>query len=133
MLDPGSSHTIINHNVAKFLQAKILSKEDISIENMHGEEHYIAYKCEFLLPENTKISAYSVNSNLCPIETDTTLINKSWPNLEETIMHDIFKNTFNGPADMLIGVDNYWKLDLINILSHNSHRFGLLKTKYGWT
>ena len=100
MLDPGSSHTIINHDIAKFLKAKILAKEDISIENMHGEERYNAHRCEFLLPKNTKISAYSVNSDLCPIETETTLINKSWPNLEETIMHDILRNTHNGPADM---------------------------------
>ena len=133
MLDPGSSHTIINHDIAKFLQAKMLSKEDITIENMHGEEHYHAHKCEFLLPKNTKISAYSVNSELCPIEMDINLINKSWPNLDETIMHDILRNTFDGNADILIGVDNFWKLELTNILPHNSHRFGLLKTKYGWT
>ena len=48
-------------------------------------------------------------------------------------MHDVMKNTFNGPADILIGVDNYWKLELTNILPHDSHRFGAMKTKYGWT
>ena len=111
----------------------MLSKENICIENMHGEEHYDAHKCEFKLPKNTKMVAYSVNTDLCPIEMDQNLVNKSWPNLEETIMHDVMKNTFNGPADILIGVDNYWKLELTNILPHDSHRFGAMKTKYGWT
>ena len=40
---------------------------------------------------------------------------------------------FNGPADILIGIDNYWKLELTNILPHSSHRFGVIRTKYGWT
>ena len=65
---------------------------------MHGEEHYDAHKCEFILPKNTKINAYSVNADLCPIEMDQNLVNKSWPNLEENIIHDVVKNTFSGPA-----------------------------------
>ena len=66
MLDPGSSNDTINPGIAKFLQAKLLSKEDITIENMDGEEHYHAHKYEFQLPKNTKISVYSVNSESCP-------------------------------------------------------------------
>ena len=53
--------------------------------------------------------------------------------LEENIMHDVIKNMFNGPADILIGIDNFWKLKLTNILPHNSHRFGIIRTKFGWT
>ena len=101
VLISGCSHTIISHDIAKFLQGKITSKENIISENMHGDEHYDAHKCEFILPQNTKLSAYSVNTQLCPIEMEQTLINKFWPNLEENIMHDVMKTTFNGPADIL--------------------------------
>ena len=100
---------------------------------MHGEEHYDATKCQFVLPQDTIIEAYSVNTELCPVETDQTLINKLWPNLEDDILHDVKNNMFSGPADILIGIDNFWKLKLTNILPHNSHRFGIIRTKFGWT
>ena len=100
---------------------------------MHGEEHYDATKCQFVLPQDTIIEAYSVNTELCPVEMDQTLINKLWPNLEDDIMHDVKNNMFSGPADILIGIDNFWKLKLTNILPHNSHRFGIIRTKFGWT
>ena len=100
---------------------------------MHGEEHYDAQKCQITLPKDIMIEAYSVESELCPVEMDQQLVNKLWPNLEENIMHDVIKNMFNGPADILIGIDNYWKLELTNILPHSSHRFGVIRTKYWWT
>ena len=53
---------------------------------MHGEEHYDATKCQFVLPQDTIIEAYSVNTELCPVEMDQTLINKLWLNLEDDIM-----------------------------------------------
>ena len=79
------------------------------------------------------IETYSVDSELCPVEMDQQLVNKLWPSLEENIMHDVIKNMFNGPADILIGIDNYWKLDLTHILSHDSHQFGVIRIKFGWT
>ena len=100
---------------------------------MPGEEHYGSHKCEFMLPKNTKITAYSVNTDLCPTEMDQNLVTKSCPTFEETIMHDVMKNTCNGTANILIGVDNYWKLEPTNILPHDSHRFVAMKSKYGWT
>ena len=48
-------------------------------------------------------------------------------------MHDSIRNMFNGPADILIGIDNYWKLELTHILPHDSHQFGVIRTKFGWT
>ena len=100
---------------------------------MHGEEHYDAYRCQFALSKDTIIEAYSVDTELCPVEMDQHLVNKFWPNLEDNIMHDVKRNMFNGPADILMGIDNYWKLELTDILPHNSHRFGVIRTKFGWT
>ena len=124
MIDSGSSHTVINHEAAKLLKSKFIYKEKIIIENMHGEEHYDAYRCQFTLPKDTIIEAYSVDTELCPVEMDQHLVNKFWPNLEDNIMHDVTRSMFNGPTDILIGIDNYWKLELTNILPHDSHRFG---------
>ena len=45
LLGTASSHTVINYEIAKFLQAKIFAKTSVTIENIHGEEHYDAYKC----------------------------------------------------------------------------------------
>ena len=67
----------------------MIYEEKIIIENMHGEEHYDATKCQFVLPQDTIIEAYSVNTELCPVEMDQTLRNKLWPNLEDDIMHDV--------------------------------------------
>ena len=39
VLDSGSSHTVINQEAAKFLKSKLIYKEKLIIENMHGEEH----------------------------------------------------------------------------------------------
>ena len=72
-------------------------------------------------------------TELYPVEMDQHLVNKFWPNLEDNIMHDVKRNMFNGPTDILMGIDNYWKLELTNILPHNSHRFGVIRTKFGWT
>ena len=52
-----------------------------------------------------KTVAYVVNTDLCPTEMNQKLVN--WPNFEETLMHDIMKITFNGPADISIGEDNH--------------------------
>ena len=100
---------------------------------MHCREHYDTEKCQITLPNDTVIEAYSVYTELCPIEMDKDLVNKFWPNLEDKIMHDVIQNMFNGPADILIGIDNYWKLQLTRILPHNSHHFGVIRTKFGWT
>ena len=74
-----------------FLKSKLIYKEKIIIENMHGEEHYDAQKCQITLPKGIMIEAYSVESELCPVEMDQQLVNKLWPNLEENIMHDAIK------------------------------------------
>ena len=58
---------------------------------MHGEEHYDTQKCQIALPQDTLIEAYSVDTELCPVDMDQHLINKLWPNLEENIMHDVIK------------------------------------------
>ena len=60
---------------------------------------------------------------------DQHLIIKLWSNLEENIMNDVIRYLFNGPADILIGIDNYSKLELTNILQHNSHQFRIFKIK----
>ena len=132
-MDTASSHTVISKNIAKFLQAKIICKTNITIENMHGEEQYDAYKCEVVLPQNTKIEAYSIDNPMCPVETNKCLLKKAWPALDSEIMHDVIKNLYNGATDILVGIDNYWKFNLSNILTHPSHQFGIVKTKFGWT
>jgi len=43
------------------------------------------------------------------------------------------ENRFEGPADILIGQDNYWTLVLEGIIKHPSEKFGLINTKLGWT
>ena len=58
---------------------------------MHGEEQYDAYICEIMLPQNTKIEAYSIDNPMCPVETNKSLIKKAWPALDSEIMHDVMK------------------------------------------
>ena len=81
LIDAASSHTVINKEIAKFLQAKILSRTRVTIENIHGEEYYDAYKCEITLPSNTKIESYSISNPLCPVEVNKSLIKEAWPSL----------------------------------------------------
>ena len=52
MIDSGSSHTVINYEAAKLLKSKFIYKEKIIIENIHGEKHYDAYRCQFTLPKD---------------------------------------------------------------------------------
>ena len=73
------------------MKSKVIYEEKIIIENMHGEEYYDAKKCQIALPQDTMIEAYSVDSEVCPVEMDQQLVNKLWPNLEENIMHDVIK------------------------------------------
>ena len=75
-MDTASSQTVISKNIAKFLQAKIICKTNVTIENMHGEEQYDAYKCEVVLPQNTKIEAYSIDNPMCPVETNKCLLKR---------------------------------------------------------
>ena len=106
-MDTASSHTVIRKDIAKFLQAKIIDKTNVTIENMHGEEQYDAYKCEIMLPQNTKIEAYSIDNPMCPVEINKCLIKKAWPALDSEIMHDVMKNLYSGATDILVGIDNY--------------------------
>ena len=51
------------------------------IEYMHGDEHYATQKCQIALPQDTLIEAYSVDTELCPVDMDQNLINnygQSW-------------------------------------------------------
>ena len=132
-MDTASSHTVIRKDVAKFLNAKFIHRTNVTIENMHGEEQYDAHKCELTLPQSIRIEAYSIDNSICPVETNKSLIPKAWPALDKEIMHDVMKNLYNGATDILVGIDNYWKFELSNILTHPSHQFGIVKTKYGWT
>ena len=86
-----------------------------------------------MLPQNTKIDAYSIDNPLCSVAVNRSLTNEVWPNLDQEIMHDITRNVYNGPTDILVGMDNYWKFKFSNILPHSSHQFGIVTTNFGWT
>ena len=60
-------------------------------------------------------------------------IYQAWHNLNDEIRCQVVENRFEGPADILIGQENYWTLVLEGIIKHPSEKFSLIKTKLGWT
>ena len=91
----------------------------------------------FVIPTkegNMNITGYRLASIPAKINKNNTEdIYQAWPNLNDEIRCQALENRFEGPADILIGQDNYWTLVLEGIIKHPSEKFGLIKTKLGWT
>ena len=81
-----------------------------------------------------KITGYQIDNDLAEVEEKKTVsLNKLWPSLNERIQEDALKNKFNGQVDIIIGQDNFWSLVSDEIVKHPSEKFGIIKTKLGWT
>ena len=80
------------------------------------------------------ITGYNINETTSKVdENNIENLANEWPNLNDTIRKEIIENRFLGPADLLIGQDNYWTLVLEGVIKHPSERFGIINTKLGWT
>ena len=65
------------------------------------------------------------------------LIQELWPNLDPTMKDEILQNAYDGETHIIIGQDNYWTVKdnsagLENLISHNTNKPGLFRTKFGW-
>ena len=132
MLDSGSTHTIVNEKIAEKLGARKLNKTTILIENSHGEEEYEADMVEINLSELT-LKAYSIDTDLVALDVNESLITKLWPNLDSHILKEVLRNAYKGRTHMIVGQDNHWRFELMNMITHKDKRAGLIQTKFGWS
>ena len=130
MLDSGSTHTIVNKKIADKLGVRKLNKTTIIIENSHGETEYEADMVEINLNELV-MTAYSVDTDLITLDVNESLIIKMWPNLDSHILKEVLQNTYKGPTHIIVGQDNYWRFELMNMITHKDKRAGLIQTKFG--
>ena len=142
MLDGCSTHTIIHEKAIPWLKTKFVSSSVLEVENLHGEESYPVSLMEVELPRvggnNVKIKAYAVNQKFPVMVPNRNLIQELWPNLEPKLKHEILQNAYEGETHIIIGQDNYWAMvdnssGLENLISHENHKSGLLRTKFGWS
>ena len=87
---------------------------------------------------NVKIKAYAVNQKFPVMVPNRNLIYKLWPNLDSKLKHEILQNAYEGETHIIIGQDNYWAMvdnssGLENLISHENHKSGLLRTEFGWS
>ena len=109
-----------------------MNKTTIIIENSHGETEYEADMVEINLNELV-MKAYSIDTDLITLDVDESLIIKMWPNLDSHILKEVLQNTYNGPTHIIVGQDNYWRFELMNMITHKDKRAGLIQTKFGWS
>ena len=137
LLDPGGTNTFISNDLQKKLKLPCKGSTSIKLEAMAE----CSVKCSserFTLDiptreGNVQITGYKINKVLAELTERQNGLNKIWPSLDEKIRKEILENKFNGQVDIMIGQDNFWSLVLDEIVKHPSEKFGIIKTKLGWT
>ena len=139
MLDPGSTHTIISHELVKTLDLKLGNKVELNLETIHKDKKCPSHEVQLKVPTavgKIKISGHVLDRKLTIMPQPANIkleFETLWPNLEQKIKDQILRNQVKEQIDILIGMNNIWKLVLEERITHPSKRFGIINTYLGWT
>ncbi len=139
LLDPGSTHTMMSNNLQdKLIKEKIIGSTHLKLEAIAGcSTNCPSEKFSLRVPTKEggiEIKGYKINRNLAEIKDNEEInLNMLWPTLDEETKTEVNNNRFEGQVDIIIGQDNFWSLVLDGIIKHPSEKFGIIKTKLGWT
>ena len=77
---------------------------------------------QFNRVQNRHMKAFSIDTDLITLDVNESLIIKMWPNLDSHILKEVLQNTYNGPTHIIVGQDNYWRFELMNMIAHKDKR-----------
>ena len=138
LLDEGTSHSLINKKLAENLALPKISSCYLEIETMHGMESVVTEIVTYTLEASDKtpvkgLVSYKMEDLITlPLYDLSRDWNRIWPSLDNNLIAQLNMHMPNKEEiDIIIGMDNYWKLMLPNCKIHPSQNFGLKNTKLG--
>ena len=141
LVDPGSSHTIVNKNSQKKMNGSLkqIGKTILDLETAIGASTCSSNTVTVNIPLNENDDGYiniigytsDIESSLNGNEHDDN--NEIWPNLDQNIKEEVLHNLVSDKTDIdiIIGQDNLWRIVTGKMIVHPFQNLGILKSKLG--
>ena len=144
VLDNASDRTVCTMECYKKLPThKILyngteTHKKVKVRTMGGLSSVSVFKIVIALNtksnEIIKLKVHVLNSVTMPrhLKPESFNVQSAWPTLDKQIVKEIEQNQIS-KAELIIGMDNYYKIVTGKMIIHSDENYAAIHTKYGWS